>query len=529
MYSRLIKNENKCSTKKIIKNSSKNIFSPNLLLEKKSKYSMNNFYTPQLTSKSNKNLLNRFLPLRLGKSNFKKRLNQFERELKKKKNQKKLEEENKENLTNIKKKLKNDNNLLLDKNSRKVKKIKSLFICKNFTNKLFIKILQDWKKLEYLYQLFLEEKDIKNHLIKIISKIDLKTHNDFINCFSDYNLIKKKYTNHTFLFIWSLFIMFLTNLKNKSNLGHIEFLFIKDILRYLIKNTFYLSLILIKAVKNNIINLNLEKLENYVKQLQIYKFPTGIALIKTLQYNNKLIYNTFLKILENINISLSNNFEKSFLLDINCTTKFSNMVYKIIFPFLEINKNCYKEKINNLDILNINENKNDNKFTLVLDLDETLIHFESNGKKSKFLVRPYTYDFIFNLSQKFEIIIFTAAQKDYADWILDKIDRKNCISARYYREHCIMSKTSHLKDLCFLNKNLKKTIIVDNFPDNFSLQRLNGICIKSWYNDTNDRILFELEKSLLEMVETNPSDVRDYLQSNFLSTHYKGFAALKKN
>jgi hypothetical protein len=85
------------------------------------------------------------------------------------------------------------------------------------------------------------------------------------------------------------------------------------------------------------------------------------------------------------------------------------------------------------------------KYTLVLDLDETLVHFKNEGGKAKFLIRPYTYTFLKNLSFHFEIIIFTAAQKEYADWILDKIDNKGVISHRLYREHCQMNRTSHLK------------------------------------------------------------------------------------
>ncbi len=158
-----------------------------------------------------------------------------------------------------------------------------------------------------------------------------------------------------------------------------------------------------------------------------------------------------------------------------------------------------------------------------------MIHFESNGKNSKFLVRPYTYEFLHALSKHFEIIIFTAAQKEYADWILDKIDPKNKISKRYYRDHCIMTKTSHLKDLCFLNKDLSKVIIVDNFPENFSLQRYNGICVKSWFNDLSDQILLDLKNSLLDLVQRNPSDVRDYMQKHFLNTHRQGFVVFKRN
>jgi TFIIF-interacting CTD phosphatase-like protein len=64
------------------------------------------------------------------------------------------------------------------------------------------------------------------------------------------------------------------------------------------------------------------------------------------------------------------------------------------------------------------------KFTLVLDLDETLIHFKNIPGKSKFLIRPHCYKFLRNLHSHFELIIFTAAQQQYADWIIDKIDPK---------------------------------------------------------------------------------------------------------
>ena len=63
-------------------------------------------------------------------------------------------------------------------------------------------------------------------------------------------------------------------------------------------------------------------------------------------------------------------------------------------------------------------------YTLVLDLDETLIHFKNDKGKAKFLIRPHTYKFLKNMYKYFEIIIFTAAQQEYADWIINKIDTK---------------------------------------------------------------------------------------------------------
>lgn len=48
-------------------------------------------------------------------------------------------------------------------------------------------------------------------------------------------------------------------------------------------------------------------------------------------------------------------------------------------------------------------------YTLVLDLDETLIHNVEYGSDSYFLVRPGCVQFIETMSKYYEIVIFTAA------------------------------------------------------------------------------------------------------------------------
>lgn len=60
--------------------------------------------------------------------------------------------------------------------------------------------------------------------------------------------------------------------------------------------------------------------------------------------------------------------------------------------------------------------------TLVLDLDETLIHFVSQEKKFK--LRPGCLNFLKEMSTFYEIVIFTAAAQDYADFILNIIEKR---------------------------------------------------------------------------------------------------------
>ena len=73
------------------------------------------------------------------------------------------------------------------------------------------------------------------------------------------------------------------------------------------------------------------------------------------------------------------------------------------------------------------------EFTLVLDLDETLIHFQEGCNGGQFFLRPFSQEFIKKMHSFFELVIFTAAVKDYADWILDRLDPENLISHRLYR------------------------------------------------------------------------------------------------
>ena len=142
------------------------------------------------------------------------------------------------------------------------------------------------------------------------------------------------------------------------------------------------------------------------------------------------------------------------------------------------------------------------KYSLVVDLDETLIHsFIVNEIHHSFFIRPFCFEFLNELSSIYEIIIFTAGTKDYADSILDQLDKKNnIIRHRLYRDHLTYGKDnkSILKDLSKLGRDLTRTIIVDNIEENYTLQKDNGILIQTWNGNFNDRELFDIKNFLKE-------------------------------
>ena len=64
---------------------------------------------------------------------------------------------------------------------------------------------------------------------------------------------------------------------------------------------------------------------------------------------------------------------------------------------------------------------------------------------------------------------------------------------------------------------MKRTVIVDNLEENFSLQPENGLAIKTWLTDPKDTALFQLAPLLLKIVENEGvDDVRKFLETQRL-------------
>ena len=75
------------------------------------------------------------------------------------------------------------------------------------------------------------------------------------------------------------------------------------------------------------------------------------------------------------------------------------------------------------------------------------------------------------MSKYWEIVVFTAGLREYADPILNELDQNQYISRRLYRDSCQYLEGVYLKDLLVVSPNtdLKRIVIVDNIPNNFRL------------------------------------------------------------
>ena len=151
---------------------------------------------------------------------------------------------------------------------------------------------------------------------------------------------------------------------------------------------------------------------------------------------------------------------------------------------------------------------NNKKYTLVLDLDETLIHFKPNPfneSSGKIMIRPFLYDFLRSVKKYYELVIFTAATEDYANPIINAIEKdEKFFDHRLYRIHTIIVDNDFVKDLSKLGRDLNRTIIVDNMKQNYKNQPDNGITIRPfWGKDVEDTALVDLLDILKKIAEND--------------------------
>ena len=305
------------------------------------------------------------------------------------------------------------------------------------------------------------------------------------------------------------------------NLSHINFLF----LLMIIINNSDSSKINIYSLKQyfsciTLLEINKDRIDNNLFQKNFFSNSKIIkANLKNLIENLSNINNKAYNLINQIFISKTKTFSdiQIDLLEVN------NIIIDKITKlskddnlFESNNSQNYETEEEELPIPSIpylpNKNINDKReYTLVLDLDETLVHYIEEGNLCYVKVRNGTENFIQQISKFCEIIIFTASTSNYCDYILNQFDCKKAIDFRLYRQHTKLMNNYYVKDLSLINRDLSKVIIIDNIEENYMLQPSNGLNILNFEGDENDSELDFLLNDLNEVVCKKGIDVRDYL------------------
>ena len=140
--------------------------------------------------------------------------------------------------------------------------------------------------------------------------------------------------------------------------------------------------------------------------------------------------------------------------------------------------------------------------TLIIDLDETLIHSLAKGGRlsSGYMVevklnatvdlgsgsnspvigpqhpilyyvhkRPHCDEFLRKVCQWYKLVLFTASVQEYADPVIDLLEQeRRFFDARRYRQHCTFLNGAYIKDLSSVEPDLSRVVILDNSPMSYN-------------------------------------------------------------
>jgi len=171
-----------------------------------------------------------------------------------------------------------------------------------------------------------------------------------------------------------------------------------------------------------------------------------------------------------------------------------------------------------------------------VDLDETLIHqckltenpdrvVACSDSLIPFKIRPYAQEFLRNMANYFEIIVFTVASDEYAKAIVNELDpNQNLIRYILDKSHCLYTEGGiWIKDLRVIgDRKLKDMVMVDNMTHSFGFQLDNGVPILEWKRNKKDSELKYLQEYLKEL-----SKCEDITQFNREHLQLREFAKFK--
>ena len=287
-----------------------------------------------------------------------------------------------------------------------------------------------------------------------------------------------------------------------------------------INNTNNFWLVKIKNLINNF--KNKEQINELNELLPFKDKNANISFIQKIKENTNFIINNINVILTNIKSKYNeclkslfksmnkNSFQEIFHSFFTYILHTTNLKGSIIGQTI-INNNII---VGNNDIMPYIKTKKIKKYSLVLDLEETLLHFKEDNKNNKEWyvdIRPGTLKFLDDISEYYELIVFNEGEKKFTDFLIDSLEQnKIYFEHRFYRDHIIIDNNDIVKDLVRIGRDLDKILIVDNMKQNFKFQKENGILIKPFYGQGDYNILKELGNILIKIAKEG-GDLRNGL------------------
>ena len=331
---------------------------------------------------------------------------------------------------------------------------------------------------------------------------------------NDIKLLSYKYINFVFSEDMELLINIFSNIAETHKYLIIEIYFFISVIYLFDENTLsnnYLMISYKTAIFYSILNF-----QNILNILNTSFSLVNDALINKIKSINKILLPTLKLINPNVP---SNNQIKEFISQNNIINSNNNLGIIKLISSLKENANLIS-KLNELKKLDdktteekdikreikfekqINPllplmNKKKFKFSIAIELDETLVHYCEEGDNYYAKVRFGTENFLKNISNFFEIIVVSTSGKEYSNIIIDNLNKEN----KCYVEHRLFIEDfSEKQDLTNINRDLRKIIFVCHDYDFINAPKENIILLKEFLGEEEDREIVKLYSELKQFI-----------------------------
>ena len=352
----------------------------------------------------------------------------------------------------------------------------------------FKEVSNDIKLLSYKYINFIFSEDMEllinmfNNFIDIHKYLILEIY-FFISII--YLFDEKTLSNNYLMISYKTTIFYsVLNFQNILNILNSSFSTVNDALLLKIKSINKILLPTLKLINTNIPSN--AQLKEFISPINNPNNISGISKLISLLKNN-----------ENLIIQLNN------------IKKLEEQLKQQKLISLEIKEN-EKEIIPMLPLLDSKKYK----FSIAIELDETLVHYCEEGDNYYAKVRFGCENFLKNISDFFEIIVISTSGKEYSNIIIDNLNKNN----KCYVEHRLFIEDfiEH-QDLSKINRDLRKIIFVCHDYNFINAPKENIILLREFLGEEEDREIVKLYCELKQFINSydtikeNNFDIRNII------------------
>ena len=387
---------------------------------------------------------------------------------------------------------KNDNKTtkeLFDKNEiAKINKV-NIYKINNLKN-IYLDLLElfniQFKKNEKSKELFKElSVDIKLLSYKYINFVFSENMELLINIFSNITEIHKYLIIEIYFFVSIIYLFDENTLLNNYLMISYKTTIFYSILNF--QNVLHILNTSFSSINDELMNKikSINKILLPTLKLINPKVPTNNQIKEFISQNNIINSNNNLGILKLVS-SLKEN--------ANLISKLNEL--KKLDEKIEEEKNKIKLKKEIIPLLPL-MNQKKFKFSIAIELDETLVHYCEEGDNYYAKVRFGTENFLKNISNFFEIIVVSTSGKEYSNIIIDNLNKDN----KCYVEHRLFIEDfAEKQDLANINRDLRKIIFVCHDYEFINAPKENIILLKEFLGEEEDREIVKLYHELKQII-----------------------------